>query len=173
MELAAIDRPYGYSNAGLIGGINSIYLWEIPSVGPAKYEWPMYGHDGARSGRLILGPQPTPPPATPTNAPTSTPVPTSTPTPVPSDNTAPTVSITNPLNGSTVAVRSTVNISANASDSIGVTRVEFYIGGKLTCYDTIPAYTCTWKVPSAKNKKYTIIAKALDSIYEAVARKQI
>jgi len=60
MEMAAIDRPAGYSGGILSGGINSIYLWNIPKTAsnPAKYEWPMFGHDPARTGRLVVDEQP-------------------------------------------------------------------------------------------------------------------
>jgi subtilisin family serine protease len=35
--------------------VTTIFLWEIPtaSSSPSKYEWPMFNHDPARSGRLI------------------------------------------------------------------------------------------------------------------------
>ena len=48
-----------------------LVVWTIPTVGlgPAKYEWPMLGHDPARTGRLIVSVQPpdTQPPTAPTN----------------------------------------------------------------------------------------------------------
>lgn len=75
----------------------------------------------------------------------------------------PVVSITSPLNGTTVARRSTVTIVATASDNIGVTRVEFYINNNLVCTDTTSAYTCIWKVSGAPNKTYTLQAKAYDA----------
>ena len=80
-----------------------------------------------------------------------------------SDTTPPTVSITNPLNGSTVARRSSVTITASASDNIGVTKVEFYVNGTLTCADTILPYGCIWKVPVKPKATYTIQAKAYDA----------
>jgi subtilisin family serine protease len=76
------------------------------------------------------------------------------------DNTAPTVSITSPLNGATVARNSTVNILANATDNVVVTKVEFYVNNSLKCTDTTAAYSCSW-VPTQKTS-YTLKAKAYD-----------
>ncbi|MBI3486529.1 S8 family serine peptidase [Candidatus Daviesbacteria bacterium] len=97
--------------------------------------------------------------------PSPTPVPTQTPVPTPTstDTTVPTVSIIYPLNGSTVSKLSTVNIAASASDNIAVSKVEFYVNSSLTCTDTTSPYSCSWKVPGAKGKKYTVQAKAYDN----------
>jgi len=81
-----------------------------------------------------------------------------------SDNMAPTVSITNPANGSTVARKSTVSITASASDNIGVIRLEFYINGALQCTDSQAPYGCSWKVPNNGSiKNYRLDAKAYDA----------
>lgn len=78
------------------------------------------------------------------------------------DNTAPTVSITNPANGAIVARKATVNITATASDNVGVTRVDFLVNGALQCSDTTAPYSCNWKVPGAMNKTYQLQARAFD-----------
>jgi glucose/arabinose dehydrogenase len=78
------------------------------------------------------------------------------------DNTPPTLSITNPANGSTVGRKSTVTITATASDNVGVNRVEFLVNGGLQCTDTVAPYSCNWRVPSAPNKTYQIQARAVD-----------
>src|SRR5438874_1045486 len=44
---------------------------------------------------------------------------------------SPTVTITSPSNGSTVPHNSAQTISAAASDSVGVQKVEFYVNGSL------------------------------------------
>lgn len=88
--------------------------------------------------------------------------PISSPTP-PSDTTVPTVNITNPVNGSTVKKGSTVNITANASDNVAVSRVEFYIAGNIRCLDAAAPYTCSWNVPKQPRVTYNITAKAYDS----------
>jgi chitodextrinase len=80
------------------------------------------------------------------------------------DTTPPTVQITSPA-GPTVAVKSTVTISASASDNVGVTKVQFYVNGTLTCTiaTTNVPYNCSWKVPASKNQTYQLQAKASDA----------
>ena len=75
---------------------------------------------------------------------------------------APSVVITNPVNGSTVPKNSTVTITANASDVSGINRVEFYVNGVLKCTDTTSSYLCNWKVPKRPNITYTLLAKGYD-----------
>lgn len=79
------------------------------------------------------------------------------------DTTAPTVSITSPANNSVVSKNSTVTISANASDNVAVSKVEFYVNNTLKCTDISSPYACSWNVPSGKNT-YTLTAKAYDAI---------
>jgi subtilisin family serine protease len=78
------------------------------------------------------------------------------------DAVAPTVSITSPANGSTVTRRSTVTITAAASDNIGVTRVEFRVNGALTCTDTATPFNCAWQVPNTK-ATHSLQASAFDA----------
>jgi hypothetical protein len=79
------------------------------------------------------------------------------------DTTPPTVSITQPLNGALVTRRSVVTITANASDNVGVTKVEFYISGTLLGTTNTAPYSIDWQVPAAKNKTYSIQTKAYDA----------
>src|SRR6185436_2122024 len=79
------------------------------------------------------------------------------------DNVPPTVSISSPADGSTVARKSTVGIAATANDNVGVTRVEFLVNGALKCTDTSTPYNCSWKVAAAPNKSYQIQARAFDA----------
>ncbi len=81
----------------------------------------------------------------------------------PRDTTAPTVSITSPANGATVARRSQVVISASASDDVGVKQVEFYVSGSLVGTSIASPYSAIWSVPGAKAKSYTITARAYDA----------
>jgi hypothetical protein len=78
------------------------------------------------------------------------------------DKTPPTVSITNPLNGSSVARNATVTIAASAQDASGVKKVEFYVNGSLSCTTTAAPYTCNWTVPHKAGASYTLLAKAYD-----------
>lgn len=78
------------------------------------------------------------------------------------DTTAPTVSITNPANGSTVT--GTVQIQASASDNIGVTSVEFYQNGNLIGTSNSAPYTFNWNTSSlVQGDTYVLSAKAYDS----------
>jgi hypothetical protein len=77
------------------------------------------------------------------------------------DTQAPTTSITAPLNGATVSA--TANVTANASDNIGVTRVEFWLDGALQSTDTTSPYAWSWNTPGAANGAHTLQAKAFDA----------
>jgi len=113
------------------------------------------------------------PASSPTPAPTATPAATSTPasSPAPtgtsappapsSDTTPPTVVLVAPGAGQTV--RGMVGISANASDSFGVVRVEFYIDGVLLKTDTGAPYSTNWNTRRAANGGHTIAVKAYDA----------
>ncbi len=78
------------------------------------------------------------------------------------DTTPPTVSITSPAQGATVARKSTVTLRATATDNVGVVRVEFYVNGSLQCTDATADYTCNWRVPNQPNRSYQIQARAYD-----------
>src|ERR1043166_1000800 len=77
------------------------------------------------------------------------------------DTIPPTVAITNPADGAIVARRSTVTITATASDNVGVTRVEFLVNGALQCTDTTAPYSCNWNVPNSRTT-HQLQARAFD-----------
>ncbi|HSX04546.1 MAG TPA: Ig-like domain-containing protein [Rhabdochlamydiaceae bacterium] len=77
------------------------------------------------------------------------------------DTTPPTVAITSPANGSTVA--NTVQITANATDNVGVTKVELYVDNGLRFTDTAPPYTFSLDTTGLTNGKHTIEATAYDA----------
>ncbi|MFH0954847.1 MAG: Ig-like domain-containing protein [Candidatus Micrarchaeota archaeon] len=77
------------------------------------------------------------------------------------DTSPPTVSITSPTNGATVT--GTININANASDNIGVTRVDFYRDTNLIGTDTNSPYSISWDTTSVSNGQYSLTAKAFDA----------
>jgi chitinase len=79
------------------------------------------------------------------------------------NDTPPAVALITPLNGASVARKSTVTIGANASDDVGVTKVEFYVNGSLICTDSTGSYTCAWKVPAVSGRSYQLQAKAYDT----------
>lgn len=120
---------------------------------------------GVSVDRLIFTSDPTcVPTGTGDNCPAPTLTPTPTPTPIPNNDTiAPAVSITSPTNGAIVRRSSLLTIQAQASDNIGVTRVEFSINGTLMGTDTTAPYTYNWSVPGKPNSTYTLSAKAYDA----------
>jgi chitodextrinase len=78
------------------------------------------------------------------------------------DTILPTVSITAPTNGSTVS--GGVNVTANASDNVGVTKVEFYVDSVLKVTDTTSPYGFGWDTPPVLNGAHSISAKAYDAV---------
>ncbi|MEW5768585.1 MAG: FG-GAP-like repeat-containing protein [bacterium] len=61
------------------------------------------------------------------------------------DAAPPVVNITSPANGATV--KGTVTVTANASDNVRVTKVEFYIDNSLKANDTSNPYSYAWNTP--------------------------
>ena len=76
----------------------------------------------------------------------------------------PTTSITSPTGGS---VAGTVTVNANASDDVGVTKVEFYADGLLFGTDTTPPFSASWNTLDPALPGYdgahTLTTKAYDS----------
>ncbi len=66
-----------------------------------------------------------------------------------------------------MARKSTVTIRADASDDVGVTRVEFYVDGRLQCSLTTAPYTCTWSVPPTNKRTSNLDAVAFDAAENA------
>ena len=77
-----------------------------------------------------------------------------------SDNNPPSVSIVQPLNGSTVS--KTIDVVASASDESGISKVEFYIDGKLAATVSCELYVYRWNTRSVKNGWHTLTVKAYD-----------
>ena len=77
------------------------------------------------------------------------------------DTQPPTVSITAPANGATVA--GMVSVNATASDNVGVTKVEFYVDGVLKSTDTTSPYSFSWDSTSVANGSHSLTAKAYDA----------
>jgi len=77
------------------------------------------------------------------------------------DFSAPVVAIASPANGGTVGA--TVNVSATATDDIGVTLVEFYVDGILQSSDNSAPYGFNWNTAALANGPYSVIAKAYDA----------
>jgi chitodextrinase len=78
------------------------------------------------------------------------------------DTTPPTVSVTAPASNATVS--GSVTVSANASDNVGVTKVQFQIDGvNLGAALTQAPYTTTWDTTTASNGAHSVTAAASDA----------
>ena len=77
------------------------------------------------------------------------------------DTTPPTTSITSPANGATVS--GTVTVAANASDNVGVSRVELYVDGVLNGSDTSAPYQIAWNTATATNGGHGLQTRAVDA----------
>ncbi len=76
------------------------------------------------------------------------------------DNTAPSVSITNPRGGATVS--GVIRIDASASDNIGLSVVYFYVDGAFIGSDTSAPYYVYWDSERVSDGKHTLKALAID-----------
>jgi len=80
------------------------------------------------------------------------------------DTTPPTVSMTAPVNGATVAGTSTT-VTATASDNVGVSGVQFLLdGASLSTEDTTSPYSFTWNTTTASDGAHTLSARARDAV---------
>ena len=77
-------------------------------------------------------------------------------------NTASTVAITSPADGTSVMIGGVTTLTASASDADGLARVEFYAGATKLGEDTTAPYSFDW-TPAAQGD-YVITAKAVDNL---------
>ncbi|HEU5479184.1 MAG TPA: S8 family serine peptidase [Candidatus Tumulicola sp.] len=78
----------------------------------------------------------------------------------PPDTTPPTVSIASPTGGSVSGV---VPVSVNATDNVGVTRVDLLVNGAVVASDTTAPYTFTWDSSARIGTNVTLVATAYDA----------
>jgi chitodextrinase len=79
----------------------------------------------------------------------------------PSDTAPPAVTLTAPAEGSSVS--GSVSLTASASDSVGVTKVEFYDNTSLIATDTSAPYSATWDSSKVPNGSHLVTARAYDA----------
>lgn len=77
------------------------------------------------------------------------------------DTTAPSVSITAPTGGATISGSQT--ITANATDNVAISKVEYYDGTTLIGSSTVAPYSYTWNTTSAADGSHSLTAKAYDT----------
>lgn len=80
---------------------------------------------------------------------------------VSTDTQAPSVSIASPTGGAGVA--GVVPIDLTYSDNVGVTRVEFYVDGKLAISDDASPYAFAWDSTAIPDGAHTLSARAYDA----------
>jgi len=90
----------------------------------------------------------------------STPTAPTTPT-IPADTTKPTVAIASPSASSTVSGTATVTV--NASDNVGVTRVDLKVGNTVVASDTAAPFAFAWDTKGVANGMATLTAVAYDA----------
>jgi len=76
------------------------------------------------------------------------------------DGVAPTVALTAPADASIVS--GTVTLSANASDDVGLDRVDFLLDGSLLGSDASAPYSLSWNAATASNGAHVLLAQAYD-----------
>ncbi len=76
--------------------------------------------------------------------------------------TPPIIVLTSPVAGSVISY--TVPISASASDSSGISRVEFYNESTLIGSDTTSPYSISYNTNNVADGKYGLLAKAYDTV---------
>ncbi|ADO70681.1 S8 family serine peptidase [Stigmatella aurantiaca] len=77
------------------------------------------------------------------------------------DSIAPSAGVTAPSNNASLL--GTVTLSANASDNIGVTRVEFVVDGISVGSDATAPYAVSWNTTTASNGSHVLVARAFDA----------
>lgn len=78
------------------------------------------------------------------------------------DNAPPTLTIQTPQSGITVGL--TLIFDVQASDAIGVSRIEFYIQDVLVCTVSDTPYQWSWDTTQYPNGEYAITVKAYDTV---------
>jgi subtilisin family serine protease len=79
----------------------------------------------------------------------------------PPDTTAPLASLSGPLGGSTVS--GLVPVTVNASDNVGVARVDLVVNGTVVATDTSAPFSFSWNSTGAANGKASLTAVAYDA----------
>jgi chitodextrinase len=77
------------------------------------------------------------------------------------DTTPPTISITEPQNGSTVS--GTITVSGTASDNVGVTKVNLRIDDTFAQTDDAPPWSFSWDTTAIPDGNHNLTLKAFDA----------
>ena len=60
-------------------------------------------------------------------------------------------------------MKNNLNVSVNATDNLGVTKVELYVDGNLTSASTVAPFTTSWSCRTAARGTHTLQCKAYDA----------
>jgi chitinase len=71
------------------------------------------------------------------------------------------VILATPFSYSTVS--GIVSVTANASDNVGVSKIEYYLNDVLQAVDTSAPYVFSWNTQQVKNGSYMLTARAYDA----------
>lgn len=85
------------------------------------------------------------------------------------DTVAPTVSITSPADGSSIAGLKRLIVKVAASDNTGVTRIDLYIDGALKTTSSSGTLSWTWNMRNVAAGQHSILAKAYDAAGNSAA----
>ena len=136
-----ISKIEFYNGATLLGtDTASPYSWPLANVGTGSYIYTAKAYDSLNASASSE------PVAVTVNA----------------ANTPPTVSLTAPVNGSTYTAPAAITLNATASDSDGISKVEFYNGATLLGTDTASPYS--WSLTNVAAGSYSYTAKAYDTL---------
>ena len=81
----------------------------------------------------------------------------------PPDTTKPTLALLTPVDNSSIIIGNLVDITTDASDNVGVTKVEFYIDGSPRSETETAPYSHTWNTIGTDLGPHTITIKAYDA----------
>ena len=90
---------------------------------------------------------------------------------VDNDHTPPAVAITAPAPGSTVT--GTVTVTADASDNVGVTRVELLVNGAVVAADTAAPWELAWDTLASGNGPHSLVARAYDALNNSATSSEV
>ena len=129
--------------AGAVQGLDGVRAVAVTADGRSVYVNSELDDALARFDREPVPAEPPPPP------------------PPPADTTAPSVSFTAPVAGSTLS--GSVACAADAADDTGVVRVEFFVDDAPLSSDATAPYGCAWDTTTAADGAHVLTAVAYDA----------
>ncbi len=110
-----------------------LYVWDLSAPSTAVAPWPMFQHDASHTGASLRT----------------------------SETIPPTAAITSPAAGS--YVRGSVNVTAEATDNVGVVNVEIYKDNFFYASSNQNPLTVNWETGNEADGPHTFVTKAYDA----------